>query len=38
MYKNILLPLDGSEISESAIPHAETLALAVRRRKSPSFT
>jgi nucleotide-binding universal stress UspA family protein len=27
MYKNIVLPLDGSDASESAIPHAEQLAL-----------
>ncbi len=27
MYQHILLLLDGSEISESAVPHAETLAL-----------
>jgi nucleotide-binding universal stress UspA family protein len=33
MYKNILLPLDGSEISESAIPHAETLALGCEAKK-----
>ncbi|MDM8000393.1 MAG: universal stress protein [Dehalococcoidia bacterium] len=33
MYKNILLPLDGSEISESAIPHAEALALGCEAKK-----
>jgi nucleotide-binding universal stress UspA family protein len=33
MYKNILLPLDGSEISESAIPHVETLALGCDSKK-----
>ena len=33
MYKNILLPLDGSEISESAIPHAEALALGCDAKK-----
>jgi nucleotide-binding universal stress UspA family protein len=33
MYKNILLPLDGSEISESAIPHVEALALGCEAKK-----
>lgn len=33
MYKNILLPLDGSEISESAIPHVEALALSCEAKK-----
>ncbi len=33
MYERILLPLDGSEISESAIPHAETLALGCEAKK-----
>ena len=33
MYENILLPLDGSEISESAIPHAEALALGCEAKK-----
>lgn len=28
MYKKILLPLDGSELAEAAIPHAKNLALA----------
>ncbi|MHB1457276.1 MAG: universal stress protein [Armatimonadota bacterium] len=28
MYKKILLPLDGSELAEAAIPHAKSLALA----------
>jgi nucleotide-binding universal stress UspA family protein len=26
MYKKILVPLDGSKLAESALPHAETLA------------
>jgi nucleotide-binding universal stress UspA family protein len=33
MYKNILLPLDGSEISESAIPHVQALALGCGTKK-----
>lgn len=33
MYEHILLPLDGSEMSESAIPHAEMLALACGTKK-----
>jgi len=33
MYENVLLPLDGSEISESAIPHVETLALGCEVKK-----
>ncbi len=33
MYEYILLPLDGSDISESAIPHAETLALGCGTKK-----
>jgi nucleotide-binding universal stress UspA family protein len=33
MYRNILLPLDGSEISESAIPHVEALALGCEAKK-----
>ena len=33
MYKNIVVPLDGSEISESAIPHVETLALGCDSKK-----
>ena len=33
MYQNILLPLDGSELSETAIPHAEALALECRAGK-----
>lgn len=28
MYKKILLPLDGSELAEAAIPHAKSIALA----------
>ncbi len=32
MYKNIVLPLDGSDASESAIPHAEQLALGCEAR------
>lgn len=27
MYKNILVPLDGSELAECALPHAEEIAL-----------
>lgn len=27
MYKNILIPLDGSKLAESALPHAESLAV-----------
>jgi len=33
MYQHILLPLDGSEISESAIPHVEALALGCETKK-----
>ena len=33
MYQHILLPLDGSDISESAIPHAEALALGCGTKK-----
>ena len=33
MYERILLPLDGSEISESAIPHVEALALGCDAKK-----
>jgi nucleotide-binding universal stress UspA family protein len=33
MYENILLPLDGSEMSETAIPHAEALALGCEAKK-----
>ena len=33
MYERILLPLDGSEISERAIPHAEALALGCEAKK-----
>jgi nucleotide-binding universal stress UspA family protein len=33
MYQHILLPLDGSDMSESAIPHAETLALGCGGKK-----
>jgi nucleotide-binding universal stress UspA family protein len=33
MYERILLPLDGSEISESAIPHVESLALGCAAKK-----
>ncbi len=32
MYKNIVLPLDGSDASESAIPHAVQLALGCEAR------
>ncbi len=30
MYRRILVPLDGSELAETAIPHAELLASATR--------
>jgi nucleotide-binding universal stress UspA family protein len=33
MYQHIVLPLDGSDISETAIPHVETLALACGTKK-----
>jgi nucleotide-binding universal stress UspA family protein len=33
MYQHILLPLDGSEISERAIPHVEALALGCDAKK-----
>lgn len=33
MYEHILLPLDGSEMSESAIPHAEALALGCEAKR-----
>ena len=33
MYERILLPLDGSEISESAIPHVEALASGCDAKK-----
>jgi nucleotide-binding universal stress UspA family protein len=33
MYERILLPLDGSEMSESAIPHAEALALGCEAKR-----
>jgi nucleotide-binding universal stress UspA family protein len=37
MYQHILLPLDGSDISESAIPHAEALALGCGTKKVTIF-
>ena len=27
MYKKIMIPLDGSEVAECALPHAEEIAL-----------
>ena len=33
MYQHIVLPLDGSDISETAIPHVETLALGCGTKK-----
>jgi len=33
MYEYIVLPLDGSDISESAIPHVEALALGCGTKK-----
>ncbi len=33
MYQNIVHPLDGSDASESAIPHAEQLALGCQARR-----
>jgi nucleotide-binding universal stress UspA family protein len=33
MYQHILLPLDGSELSELAIPHVEALALGCGTKK-----
>lgn len=32
MYKQILVPLDGSELAEGAVPHAEELAKALGAR------
>lgn len=32
MYQNIVLPLDGSDASESAMPHAEAMALGCQAR------
>src|SRR5581483_273190 len=32
MYAHILVPLDGSEMSEAALPHAEGLALKLGSR------
>ena len=33
MYEHILLTLDGSDLAESAIPHAETLAIGCGTKK-----